>query len=155
MNEKVVSALDEMNIACAIRYLDRETRTAQQAAETLGCDILQIVKSLVFKSESGRPVLAATSGGNRVDLNRLSKIIGENVGKADAKFVRSQTGFVIGGVAPVGLPAYVQTVFDIDLFNHDVVWAAAGTANTLFPISKADLYRLADGRIYDFAELSV
>ena len=140
-----------MNIACDIRILDHETRTSQAAAIALGCRVSQIAKSLIFKTQSNRPVLAITSGSNRVALDRLSAIVGEKVGKANADDVKDATGFVIGGVAPVGLAKPVDTVFDRDLFDHDVVWAAAGTANSLFPISKEDLKIIADERIFDFA----
>ena len=140
-----------MNIACDIRILDHETRTSQAAAIALGCRVSQIAKSLIFKTQSNRPVLAITSGSNRVALDRLSAIVGEKVGKANADDVKAATGFAIGGVAPVGLANPVDTFFDRDLFDHDVVWAAAGTANSLFPIAKEDLKIIAGERIFDFA----
>lgn len=149
-NQRVVAALSALQIECDIRILDHETRTSVEAADTLGCQVGQIAKSLIFKSESGRAILAITSGSNRVDLRQLSEVIGEKVGKANADFVRESTGFVIGGVAPVGLASSVHTVFDRSLFEHDTVWAAGGTANSLFPITNADLRRLADDRIYAF-----
>lgn len=143
-----------MNIECKIQLLDHETRTSADAAETLGCSVSQIAKSLIFSTASKQPVLAITSGSNRVALDLLSDIIGEKISKADAEFVRDMTGFSIGGVAPVGLANPIQTVFDKDLFQHSTVWAAAGTANSLFPISNQDLRRLAGERIYNFAASS-
>ena len=151
-NLRVHAALAKLNIPCAIQNLDHETRTSAQAAAALGCSQSQIAKSIVFKSRAGRPILAVTSGSNRVRLDRLSEIIGEKIGKADAKFVRASTGFSIGGVAPTGLPDDVETVFDSDLFRHGSVWAAAGTPNSLFSIQRDDLRRLAGNRIYRFAE---
>ena len=148
-NIRVTTALQALNIPCEIRFLERETRTSAQAAEVLGCSIAQIAKSLIFSAD-GEAVLAVTSGANRVRTDALAELIGKPIGKADADFVRRKTGFVIGGVAPVGLAHPVETVFDRDLFEHDEVWAAAGTANTLFPIARDDLHKLADGRIYDF-----
>lgn len=150
-NLRVIEALRSLNIECNVQLLEHETRTSAQAAATLGCSVSQIAKSLVFATEANRPVLAITSGSNRVALDLLSDIIGEKVGKADAAFVRNATGFAIGGVAPVGLASPIETVFDSDLFQHDTVWAAAGTANSLFPISRHDLRRLAGERIFEFA----
>lgn len=149
-NQRVINALSAMNIECELQILNHETRTSRAAAETLGCSVSQIAKSLIFSTKSKRPVLAITSGSNRVVLSLLSDIIGEKVGKADADFVREMTGFAIGGVAPVGLANPIETVFDRDLFGHETVWAAAGTANSLFPISSEDLRRLAGDRIRDF-----
>lgn len=151
-NLRVHAALAKMNIPCEIQNLDHETRTSAQAAAALGCSQSRIAKSIVFKSSSGRPILAVTSGCNRVRLDRLSEIIGEKIGRADANFVRASTGFSIGGVAPTGLPDDVETVFDIDLFEHGRVWAAAGTPNTLFSIQRDDLRRIAADRVYRFAE---
>ncbi len=151
-NVRVKTALAEMSIQCEITYLEHDTRTSAQAAETLGCSIAQIAKSLIFTAGDVEAVLAVTSGGNRVRTDLLAGIVGQSIGKANANFVRQTTGFVIGGVAPVGIANPIQTVFDRDLFVHEVVWAAAGTPNTLFPISKSDLYTLAGDRIYDFTE---
>ncbi len=149
-NLRVIDALRAMNIRCEIQLLDHETRTSAAAAKTLGCSVAQIAKSLIFATESGCPILAITSGSNRVVLSQLSAIVGQKVGKADADFVREKTGFAIGGVAPVGLTTDIKIVFDRDLFQHRTVWAAAGTPNSLFPIAKEDLLRLAGDRIYDF-----
>ncbi len=149
-NQRVVDALDARSIHCEIQILDQETRTAAAAAETLGCTSSQIAKSLIFATETHQPVLAVTSGSNRVVLSQLAAIIGQQVGKADADFVRKMTGFVIGGVAPVGLATDIETVFDRDLFQHETVWAAAGTPNSLFAISNKDLLRLAGDRIFNF-----
>lgn len=152
--ERVQTALENLGFTGEIRFMDKDTHTAQQAAETLGCDVAQIVKSLVFRTADNRPVLAITSGANRVDLKRLGAIVGSEIGKADAQFVRDTTGFAIGGVAPVGIPEDVITLFDQDLFSHDTVWAAAGAPNTLFPIKQQDFRKLAAGRIFDFVERS-
>ena len=134
--------------------MEKDTHTAQQAAETLGCNVGQIVKSLVFRTADNLPVLAITSGANRVDLKRLGAILESKVSKADAQFVRDATGFAIGGVAPVGIPGDVITLFDQDLFSHDTVWAAAGAPNTLFPLSQQEFSKLAAGRVFDFVERS-
>ena len=151
-NKKVIAALAELGIPCEINLLEYDTRTSFEAAQTLDCSVAQIAKSLIFRTTSQRALLAVTSGANRVDVKRLGDIVGETVLKADADFVRSATRFVIGGVAPVGMPASVATVFDRDLFRHEIVWAAAGTPNSLFPISRKDLFKLAADRIFDFTE---
>ncbi len=153
-NKRVKAALQALGIECEIILLDKDTRTSAAAALAVNCSISQIAKSLIFRTQSGEPALAVTSGGNRVCLDLLGGIIGEPVSKADADFVREKTGFVIGGVAPVGFVAPVRTLYDRSLFQFETVWAAGGTPNSLFAISQADLYRLADGQIYDFAESS-
>ncbi len=150
-NERVVSAMNKFGIECDVMIFDRDTRTSYAAAEALGCSVSQIAKSLIFMTESQRAVLAITSGSNRVQLTKLAAIIGEKILKADAEFVRSVTGFAIGGVAPVGHANAITTLFDQDLFQYPVVWAAAGTPDSIFSISQENLYRLADGRIHDFA----
>lgn len=151
-NERVIAALNELEISADIHILDRDTRTAPQAAEVVGCDVAQILKSLIFRTESGRALLAITSGANRVDVNRLKELVGERVLRADADFVRQATGYAIGGVPPVGHVGTVETFFDPDLFKHETVWAAAGTPNSLFPIQRDDLYKLAGDRIHAFTE---
>ncbi len=151
-NMRVFAALAKIDIQCDIKFLDHETRTSAQAAATLDCSLSQIAKSIVFKTANERPILAVTSGSNRVRIDRVSEIIGEKINIANANFVREKTGFSIGGVAPAGLASDVQVIFDADLFKHDQVWAAAGTPNTLFPLNRVDLQKLAEDRIYDFAE---
>lgn len=151
-NQRVMAALLELGMPSEIKLLDRDVRTSEQAAAALGCSVGQIAKSLIFRLGCGDAVLAVTSGANRVDLRRLGEIANDEILKADADFVRSKTGFAIGGVAPVGLASEVMTCFDQDLFGHDQVWAAAGTPDSLFPILREDLLRLAKGRIYGFAQ---
>ena len=102
--ERVRDALSRAGLACAIVELPGAARTAKAAAEYLGCEVGQIANSLVFRAEeSNRAVLVMSSGAKRVDLARLAALVGEPVGKADADFVRDQTGFAIGGVPPVGM----------------------------------------------------
>ncbi|MDE0308604.1 MAG: YbaK/EbsC family protein [Acidiferrobacterales bacterium] len=151
-NIRVKSALAQMNIPCEITIVEHDTRTSAQAAETLGCSIAQIAKSLIFTAGDGDAVLAVTSGANRVCTDLLADLVGQPIGKANAEFVRHTTGFVIGGVAPAGLAHPVRTVFDRDLFVHETVWAAAGTPNSLFPISRKNLRVLAGDRIRNFTQ---
>ncbi len=117
-----------------------------EAAVAVGCDVAQIVKSLVFRAaHSDRPILVIASGANRVNEQAVGGLIGEPLGKADAEFVRRHTGFAIGGVPPVGHLSPIETFVDEDLLRYPYVWAAAGTPNTLFRLTPAELVRLTGG----------
>ncbi len=120
-----------------------ETRTAQQAADAVGCALDQIAKSIVFRAEtSAEAVLFLTAGGNQVDAAAASGLAGEPLGKADAALIRAQTGFAIGGVAPVGHLSPIRAWLDPRLLEFDTVWAAGGTPRHVFPIAPQDLLRL-------------
>ena len=124
------------------------TRTAQEAADRVGCQLGQITKSLIFKGQAtGKPVLVLTSGANRVDESKISQYVGEPVGRADADFVRTETGFAIGGVPPVGHAQPLETYIDEDLMQYPVVWSAAGTPNAVFELSPSDLVNITHGKI--------
>jgi len=124
------------------------TRTAVEAAERAGCDLGQIVKSLIFKGkESGKPIIVLTSGANRVDEKRIREYAGEGIGKADADFVRAVTGFAIGGVPPVGHVQNIETYMDEDFLQYETVWAAAGTPKAIFELKTADLQKMTDAKI--------
>ncbi len=123
------------------------TRTAQEAADRAGCELGQIVKSLIFKGkESGKPVLVLTSGANRVDEKRISEYAGEAIGRAEADFVRSVTGFAIGGVPPVGHAQKMETYIDEDFLQYQTIWAAAGTPNAIFELKTSDLQAMTGGK---------
>ena len=124
------------------------TRTAQEAADRAGCELGQIVKSLIFKGrDSGKPILVLTSGANRVDEKRISEYAGESIGRADADFVRAVTGFAIGGVPPVGHIQKMETYLDEDFLQYASIWAAAGTPNAIFELKTEDLQKLTNGNI--------
>lgn len=127
------------------------TRTAQDAAAAIGCQVAQIVKSLVFRRQSGSPLLVVASGVNRVDEAKVAALIGEPIGKADAAFVRAETGFAIGGVPPAGHAKPIETLVDEDLLALDEIWAAAGTPRTVFPLTPAELVEMTGGRVADVA----
>jgi prolyl-tRNA editing enzyme YbaK/EbsC (Cys-tRNA(Pro) deacylase) len=127
------------------------TRTAADAAAAIGVTVGQIVKSLVFRRASGAALLVVASGANRVDVSKVGALIGEPVGKADADFVRSATGFAIGGVPPAGHVAPVETIVDEDLLAFDEIWAAAGTPRDVFPLTPAELVDMTGGRVADVA----
>jgi prolyl-tRNA editing enzyme YbaK/EbsC (Cys-tRNA(Pro) deacylase) len=150
---KVAAALAEAGqhrAAEGIRILPAEVRTAAQAAEALGVPVGAIANSLVFRAVSGEqstPVLALTSGAHRADTAVLGALTGAStVEKADPKYVNRHTGQVIGGVAPVGHPEPLATFVDTELESHEVVWAAAGHAKSVFPTTFADLLASTGGR---------
>lgn len=124
------------------------TRTAQEAADRAGCELGQIVKSLIFKGRhSNKPILVLTSGANRVDEQRIGEYAGEPVTRPDADFVRSATGFAIGGVPPIGHPVQMETYLDEDFLQYPTIWAAAGTPNAIFELKTEDLQEMTHGKI--------
>lgn len=133
--------------------LDSSARTATEAASGLGCAVAQIAKSLIFKGRaSGGHVLVIASGSNRVDEARVAAAIGEPIGKADAAFVRERTGYVIGGVAPLGHAVPPRhTLIDPDLGRLDPLWAAAGHPHAVFRLSFSDLLKLTGGTVAEIA----
>jgi len=124
------------------------TRTAQEAADRVGCQLGQIVKSLIFKGRSSNTgILVLTSGVNRVDENKIGHYAGESIGRADPEFVRTVTGFAIGGVPPVGHVQPLKTYIDEDLLQYTDVWAAAGTPNAVFQLPASDLVKITSGKV--------
>ena len=124
------------------------TRTAQEAADRAGCELGQIVKSLIFKgNDSGKPILVLTSGANRVDEKRIHEYAGESIGRPNADFVRTVTGYVIGGVPPFGHNQPMETYIDEDFLQYPTVWAAAGTPNAIFELKIEDLQKMTNGRV--------
>ena len=130
--------------------LPDSARTAPEAAAAVGTEVGAIVKSLVFRC-GDEAVLALVSGANRADEARLAAEFGAPVGRADAGFARAATGFTIGGVPPLGHPSPLRTLVDEDLLRHPVVWGAAGTPRSVFPMEPAELARLADGTVVRLA----
>lgn len=150
--QRVREALAAANLNPPIVEYAESTKTAQAAADALGTTVERIVKSLVFLAE-GEPLVVLASGVNRVDTAKLGRQLGRRIDRADAARVRDATGFAIGGVAPVGYPASVETLIDRDLLQYDLVWAAAGTPNHVFPIAPDDLVRVTGGRVADVREV--
>jgi len=146
--QKVQQALQALGMTLQVVELPDSTRTAIEAAQAVGCQVGQIVKSLVFKTKrSQRALLVIASGSNRVDEKLIEARIGEPLGKADAEFVRQQTGFAIGGVPPLGHASPLLTFIDQDLLQYERVWAAAGTPHAVFALNPADLARMTGGEI--------
>jgi prolyl-tRNA editing enzyme YbaK/EbsC (Cys-tRNA(Pro) deacylase) len=150
--QKVQRALADLGLTLQVVELPASTRTAVEAAQAVGCELGQIVKSLVFRAlESDRPVLVIASGANRVNEARLGELLGEPIGKADAEYVRQRTGFAIGGVPPVGHSEPLITFIDQDLLRYSVVWAAAGTPHAIFRLAPAELMRITGGQVVNIA----
>lgn len=128
--------------------LPSSTRTAAEAAASIGCTVAQIAKSLIFEGKtSGDPVLVIASGTNRVNTQIVEDILGEAIKKPDADYVRQKTGFVIGGVPPVGHPQPLKTLIDQDLNQYDTIWAAAGTPRAVFQLTPGDLIAMTGGQV--------
>lgn len=147
--DRVKQALGTCNIPFTIKHYADTTRTAVEAAQQIGCSVAEIVKSIVFKTKEEEPrvVLVLTSGCNRVNEKTIKSLVGKTIAKADADFVKQNTGFTIGGVAPVGHLRTPITIIDAELFNFKDVWAAAGTPHTVFSLPTSELTRLTNGTI--------
>ena len=145
--QKFQNLLNELGYAYTVIEHAESTRTAQEAADRAGCELGQIVKSLIFKGkDSGKPILVLASGPNRVNENQIGEYVGEAIGKADADFVRATTGFAIGGVPPVGHAQAMETYLDEDFLKYNTIWAAAGTPNAIFELRTEDLQKMTNGK---------
>jgi Cys-tRNA(Pro) deacylase len=145
---KVQEVLERLGVRGKVTDMRKTTRSAQDAARAVGCDVGQIAKSLVFKGEtSQRAVLVITSGSNRVDEKALAEVLSEPIQKADADFVRQKTGYAIGGVPPVGHREPLSVFIDEDLFQYAEIWAAAGSPQSVFRLTPQELQRITNGRI--------
>jgi prolyl-tRNA editing enzyme YbaK/EbsC (Cys-tRNA(Pro) deacylase) len=151
-SQKVQDILNTFNLEHQVFELEVPVKTAQQAADVVGCSVAQIAKSLIFMSESGKPVLVIASGINRVNESRVAEIIGESISRATPDFVRSSTGFAIGGIPPVGHAVQPLVVIDQDLLKHTSIWAAAGHPNSLFELNPAHLERMTGGTVASIHE---
>ena len=150
---RVETALRDAGVRVELREFDASTRTAADAAAAVGCDVDQIAKSIIFRGEdTGHIVLFLTAGGNRVSPEKASRVAGQRLGKADAELVRAETGFAIGGVAPVGHLVPVPTFLDPRLLDFPQVWGAAGTPRHIFPIAPEVLVRITGASLADFTE---
>jgi Cys-tRNA(Pro) deacylase len=149
---RVAAAAREEGLEIAVERFPAGTRTAADAARAVGCEVGQIVKSLVFVAGAA-PVVALVSGANRVDLDKLAVAVGsDGARRADGDEVRRATGFSIGGVPPFGHREAVAVVIDRDLIGHERLWAAAGLPDAVFPIGPDDLIRASHGSVVDLAE---
>ncbi|MDQ3345481.1 MAG: YbaK/EbsC family protein [Chloroflexota bacterium] len=148
---RVIGAARSAGLEISVERFPEGTRTAADAARAVGCEVAQIVKSLVFMADEG-PIVALVSGANRVDLTRLAVVLGSATARrADGDEARSATGYAIGGVPPFGHARSITVVVDRDLLAHDRLWAAAGLPDAVFAISPDDLLRISAGRVADLA----
>ena len=146
--QKVQDILTSQGFNYTVIEHTESTRTAQEAADRAGCELGQIIKSLIFKgATSHKPILVLTSGANRVDEKRISEYANESIVRADADFVRTVTGFAIGGVPPLGHAQKMETYLDEDLLQYKSVWGAAGTPNAIFELTPSDLIKMTDGKV--------
>jgi len=150
--EKVQQALRAEGFANEVIERAHSTRSAVEAAAAVGCEVGQIAKSIVFRAKgSGRAILVVASGPNRVNERAIEALIGERLGKADADYVRERTGYVIGGVPPVGHASKIETFIDEALTRFPEIWAAAGTPNAVFKLTPDELVRMTGGQVVSIA----
>ncbi|MBU5613588.1 YbaK/EbsC family protein [Geomonas azotofigens] len=146
--KRVQDALNSFGVDCRVKELGESTRTAVDAANAVGCEVGQIVKSLVFRGkQSGKAVFVVASGANMVNEKVLAALMGEKIERATPDFVREQTGYAIGGVSPVGHPAPLTTFIDEDLLGYQELWAAAGTPNAVFALTPEQLCHITAGEV--------
>jgi prolyl-tRNA editing enzyme YbaK/EbsC (Cys-tRNA(Pro) deacylase) len=155
--QRVVDAAARKGVALEVRTFAESTHTAEEAAAAVGAELGQIVKSLVFVAPAAdgslEPILCLVSGPNRVDLARLAAVVGQpEVRRASAAEARELTGFVIGGIPPIGHPAAIRVVMDPDLGRFQIVWAAAGTPTAVFPVAPGTLRMLANAHVAPICE---
>ena len=149
--QRVADAARQLGLDITIKEFEATTRTAEDAARVIGCEVAQIVKSLVFVV-NGQPTLALVSGPNRLDEKKLAALCGvsrKKVTRADADTAREATGFAIGGVPPFGHKTSLPTYIDQDFWQFKVIWAAAGTPNAVFDIAPDDLAQITGGTVTD------
>jgi prolyl-tRNA editing enzyme YbaK/EbsC (Cys-tRNA(Pro) deacylase) len=151
--QRVADALKSRGHTGEIRLLGDSARSAAEAAEALGVDQQQIVKSLVFRArQSDQPILALIGGTSRVDPQLLAQHVGEPVERAEAGWVREQTGFAIGGVPPLAHSETPTILVDADLLAYDELWAAAGSPYSVFRLTPTELISLTEGTLAEVAE---
>jgi prolyl-tRNA editing enzyme YbaK/EbsC (Cys-tRNA(Pro) deacylase) len=151
--DRVQAALDALGLAIHVQRFDRSTGTAPQAAAAVGCELGAIVKSLCFLID-GQPVLVLAAGDRRVDSKALRRIYGVSKRKvkiADPQTVLAETGYAVGGVPPLGHPRPLTTLIDCSLSRYETVYAAAGSANSIFPIPYRTLVEVTQGQVHDLA----
>ncbi len=135
--------LAEAGIDTQVVEFEQPTRTSAEAAAAIGCTVAEIAKSVVFRAkQSGGAVVVVASGDNRVCEDKVARLVGEKLGRADADFVRAATGYAIGGVAPLGHAGPVRLLLDADLQRFARIWAAAGTPFSVFPLAPGQLAAL-------------
>ncbi len=150
--ERFTEAAQRLGVDPQIRRFPEGTKTAADAAQAIGCDVAQIVKSLVFMAD-GHAVIAFTSGANRVDPSKLARVAGASEARrASPEEARAATGFAVGGTPPFGHPDPMPAYLDPALLAFQEIWAAAGTPDSVFPLPPSELQRAARAQTADFTE---
>jgi prolyl-tRNA editing enzyme YbaK/EbsC (Cys-tRNA(Pro) deacylase) len=147
-SQRIQDILHEHHLGIKVIEFKETTRTSQEAATAIGCEVGQIAKTLIFKGKvSGKPVCIIASGKNRVDEKKIVQILGEEIEKPDADYVLKYTSFSIGGVPPIGYELEIKPLPDEDLMAYGEIWAAAGTPNSVFRLSPQDLLQITKGSV--------
>jgi len=140
--------LKRKGIETKVVEFPESTRTAEEAAKAIGCEVAQIIKSIIFRTKkTKKPILVLASGVNRVNVEKIAAALGEEISKADADFTREATGFAIGGIPPVGHLNKIETFIDDDLLKFQELWAAAGTPHAVFNLDSSHLVSLTSGKV--------
>ncbi len=147
-SQRIQDILNQQGLDLKVIEFKELTRTSQEAATAIGCEVGQIAKTLIFKTKiTERPICIIVSGKNRVDEKKIVYYIGEEIEKPDAEFVLQHTGFAIGGVPPIGYQFDLKPLIDEDLMAYPEIWAAAGTPHSVFRLTPEDLLKMTEGQI--------
>lgn len=145
---KIQEELNKYGLELKVITMQESTRTCVEAANTIGCEVGQIAKSMIFKCKlSDNPVLIVASGNNRVNEKKIKDYLGEAITRPDADFVQQATGFAIGGIPPIGHTSKMKCFVDADLLNYDELWAAAGTPFDVFRLTPDQLLTITQGQV--------
>ncbi len=148
--KKVQEYLIVHGFSCVVKELPDYTRTADEAAKAIGCEVAQIAKSLIFIDENtGNPILVIASGVNQVDVKKIELATGLRLIKADGKYVKERVGFAIGGIPPVCYNEPLRTFLDPTLLNYEWIWAAAGTPFAVFQLRSREIEKMTNGKFLD------
>ena len=150
--QRVSDFLESKGHSLKVTELPDTTRTAQDAANALNCKVAQIAKSIIFKDENDNPILVIASGSNLIDVDKIMKLTGLKLFKANGKFVKNSTGYAIGGIPPVAHTQKIKTFLDPDLKQYDLIWAAAGTPHAVFSLTTEELAQLTQGEYIELAQ---
>ncbi len=147
---RVSETAAELGLDIEIIKMAESTRTAEDAAAACGCQVGQIIKSLVFENtDTGVITLLLSSGAHNADLDHIASVHGLKLGRCDGRRVRDETGFAIGGVAPIGHKIAVPVFMDEALMKHDIVWAAAGRPDSVFSVDPKALAQATRAKVID------
>lgn len=145
-SRRVQDILNQYGLDLKIIEFKELTRTSQEAANAIGCEVGQIAKTLIFRGKTtSKPICVVASGKNRVNEKKIAEYVGEEIEKPDAQYVLQHTGFAIGGVPPIGYD--LKPLIDEDIMAYAEIWAAAGTPHSVFRLSPSHLLQITEGRV--------